>query len=214
MELFFFYLAEVEVCSLRESQTDHLLFQCIIQRKLSSSVIEEMDAKKGPAPQNRSGIFENCYVHILPLGLGKKRMSLFQTQIVNQGGICVSKLTAGTGNLTHIVLEDSTVKDSERCVKLLRGMHVDINAAVKVVGTRWLSSCLKERMYVDTKEFELSPVLTRTNEVITQCKVQPLHNVDCTVGGEDPDTVKDDLPTFTVQHSPPKKFKPEVTEVC
>jgi hypothetical protein len=180
-----------------------------------TTVIEEMDRNKRAAPENRSGIFKNCYIHVLPLGLGKKRMSLFQTQIANQGGICVSKLSANSCNLTHIVLEDSIIKDSGRCVKLLRGMHVDINeAAVKVVGTQWLSNCLKECMYVDTKEFELSPVTKRAGEIDTQCDTEPLRKEDCTVGVEEPDSVKHDLPTFTVQHLPPKKFKPDIKKVC
>lgn len=173
-----------------------------------------MDQNKRTAPENRSGIFKNCYIHIVPVGLGKKRISLFRTQIANQGGICVSKLSASNCNLTHIVLEDSIIKNSEYCVKLLHGMHVDINVAVKVVGTRWLSSCLKERMYVDTKDFELSCEVKRTDRLDTQCNTEPLHKEDCTVGVKEPDSVKHDLSTFTVQHPPPKKFKPEVTEVC
>jgi hypothetical protein len=178
---------------------------------------EEMDQNKKAVPQNKSSIFKNCYIHILPVGLGKKRLSLFQTQISNQGGICVSEFPASNCNLTHIVLDDSIIKDSERCVKLLHSMHIDVHGAVKVVGTQWLSKCLKEHMYVDTKEFELSPVTETTDEVTTQYNRELLHEEDCTNEGQDPDLVKNDLgdlPTFTAEHSPPKKLKYEITEVC
>jgi hypothetical protein len=35
-------------------------------------------------------------------------------------------------------------------------MTVDTNTAVKIVGTQWISKCLKESICLDTKEFELS----------------------------------------------------------
>jgi hypothetical protein len=161
----------------------------------------------------------------LPVGLGKKRITLFQTQIANQGGICVSELSANSSSsssssssLTHIVLEDSIVKDSKRCLKLLCDMPVDINRTVKVVGTQWLSKCLKECTYVDTKEFELSSSVNVKDKVNTHYNKQPFHEEDSVNVNEDPGPMKHDLgdfSTFTVAHSsPPKKLKPEVMKVC
>lgn len=176
-----------------------------------------MDQNRNAAPQSESSTFKNCYIYILPVGLGKKRITLFQTQIANQGGICVSNLAASSNSLTHIVLEDSIVKDSERSLKLLHGMPVDINRTVKVVGTQWLSKCLRERMYVDTKEFEVSSVINVKDKANTQYNKQSFHEEYGMNGSEDPDPMKHDLgdfSTFIVEHSLPKKLKPDVTEVC
>lgn len=177
-----------------------------------------MNPHKRPVVQNTSRVFENCCIHILPAALGKKRMSLFQTQITNHGGTCVSKLPATNCNLTHIVLEDSIVKDSEQCVRLLNSMNVDIDTAVKIVGTQWISKCLKECMCVDTKEFELS-VEKKTDEVNTQSNSQPIYEDGRANKDQDPGTMKSDIGDFatvTVEHSPPKKMKPAASEksVC
>jgi hypothetical protein len=177
-------------------------------------MLEKMDQNRNGAQQSKSSIFKNCYIHILPVGLGKKRITLFQTQIANQGGICVSNLAASSSSLTHIVLEDSIVKDSKRSLKLLHGMPVDINRTIKVVGTQWLSKCLKEHMYVDTKEFELSSMIHVKDEVNTHYNKHEEYSMN---ESEDPDQTKHDLgdfSTFTLKHSPPKKLKPEITEVC
>jgi hypothetical protein len=177
--------------------------------------LEKMDPHKRPVLQNKSRIFENCYIHILPVALGKKRMSLFQIQITNEGGICVSKLAATNCNLTHIVLEDSIVKDSERCVRLLNSMNVDTNTAVKIVGTQWISKCLKECVCVDTKEFELS--IEKINDKLNaKSDSQCLHEEDCVNEDQDLGIMKNDVgdfATLTVEHSPPKKLKPAVSEV-
>jgi hypothetical protein len=181
-------------------------------------MLEEMDKNRNAIPQSKINTFRNCYIHILPVGLGKKRITLFQTQIANQGGICVSELSANSSSsLTHIVLEDSIVKDSKRCLKLLCDMPVDINRTVKVVGTQWLSKCLKECTYVDTKEFELSSSVKVKDKVDTHYNKQPFHEEDSVNVNEDPSPMKHDLEDFstsTVGHSPPKKLKPEVTKVC
>lgn len=174
-----------------------------------------MNPHKIPVLQNASRVFENCCIHILPVALGKKRMSLFQTQIRNHGGICVSKLVATNCNLTHIVLEDSIVKDSERCVRLLNSMNVDTNTAVKIVGTQWISKCLKDCMCVDTKEFELS-VEKITDEFNTQSNSQPIYGDGHVNKDQDLCTMKSDIgdfATLTVEHSPPKKMKPAASEV-
>jgi hypothetical protein len=177
--------------------------------------LKTMNPHKRRVVQNTSRVFENCCIHILPVALGKKRMSLFQTQITNHGGTCVSKLPATNCNLTHIVLEDSIVKDSERCVRLLNSMNVDIDTAIKIVGTQWISKCLKECMCVDTKEFELS-VEKITDEVNTQSNSQPIYEDGRANKDQDPGTMKSDIgdfATLTVEHSPPKKMKPAASEV-
>lgn len=170
-----------------------------------------MNPHTRPVLQNKSQVFENCYIHILPVALGKKRMSLFQTQITNHGGICVPKLAAVNCTLTHIILEDSILKDSERCIRLLNRMNVDTNTAVKIVGTEWISKCLRESVCLDTKEFELS-VEKITDKVNTQSKSHPIYED----GFQDPGTLKSDIgdfATLTVEHSPPKKLKPAASEV-
>jgi hypothetical protein len=146
------------------------------------------------------------------MDLEKKRTTLFQTQIANQGGICVPNLAANSSSLTYIVLEESIVKDSKRSLKLLHGIPVDINGTVKVVGTQWLSKCLREHMYVDTKEFKITSMIYVKDKVNTQYNKLPFHQEYGMNGSEDPDL--GDLSTFTVEHSLPKKLKPEVTEVC
>jgi len=177
--------------------------------------LKKMNPRKRPVLQNTSRVFENCCIHILPVALGKKRMSLFQTQITNHGGMCVSKLAATNCSLTHIVVEDSIVKDSERCVRLLNSMNVDTNTAVKIVGTQWISKCLKECVCVDTKEFELS-VEKIIDEVNTQSNSQPIYEDGCVNKDQDPGTMKSDIgdfSTLTLEHSPPKKLKPAASEV-
>ena len=97
-----------------------------------------------------SDIFKNCVIHIVPADLGKKRMTLFETQISKNGGIIVDKLSSN--NITHIVFQDSILTDAKRCGKLLNGIALD---GLKVVGTLWISKCLKENKCIDTKDFEM-----------------------------------------------------------
>ncbi|PSN42010.1 hypothetical protein C0J52_08251 [Blattella germanica] len=99
---------------------------------------------------NNPYIFKNLYIHIIPAGLGKKRLTLFQTQISKHGGTHVEKLPAKL--VTHIIVEDSLIKDSDRCLKLLQ--VVDLNK-VKVIGTQWFSKCLQEGICVNTEDFEM-----------------------------------------------------------
>jgi len=94
-------------------------------------------------------------------------------------------------------------------------MNVDTNTAVKIVGTQWISKCLKECMCVDTKEFELS-VEKITDKVNTQSNSQPIYEDGRVNQDQDPGTMKSDkgdFATLTVEHSPPKKMKPAASEV-
>ncbi|KAJ4449285.1 hypothetical protein ANN_00683 [Periplaneta americana] len=156
-----------------------------------------MGPQKEAVSQNKNGAFKDCHIHILPAGLGKKRLTLFETQIHNHGGKCISKLPTSGCVVTHIVMEDSIVKDAARCVKLLQGVNADMKS-VKVVGTQWLSKCLKEGKNVDTKDFEMYPL--NIADVSAKTPVTPEKTAN---------NVVDSSPAYTMDLSPPKKLKLE-----
>ncbi|XP_069673983.1 DNA polymerase lambda-like isoform X4 [Periplaneta americana] len=77
------------------------------------------------------------------------------------------------------------------------GVNADMKS-VKVVGTQWLSKCLKEGKNVDTKDFEMYPL--NTADVSAKTPVTPEKTAN---------NVVDSSPAYTMDLSPPKKLKLE-----
>ncbi|KAJ9582812.1 hypothetical protein L9F63_022853 [Diploptera punctata] len=158
-------------------------------------------SKKDHSDKDKN-IFKNYFIHVLPVELGKKRMTLFKTQILNKGGIFVDKLSAS--NITHIVIEDSVLLDSKRCMKLLNGVDLD---GLKVVSTLWLSKCLKESSCVDTKDYEMhfpekeECFVRMDGKGSSTDSDKKRSNNNCSID-EDGKNAK-----FVVEYSPPKKLK-------
>lgn len=109
-------------------------------------------------------IFSDCRLFIIPNGLLKKRIELFEKQILKYGGNIISDIN--DSSITHIIIEDNyllnpyRVKNALNSVKLLRE---DTNYVI--VGTLWLSKCLKEKKLLSTEEFLFNKKRKLTNEL-------------------------------------------------
>ncbi len=97
-------------------------------------------------------IFCDCRIYIVQYGLLKKRTELFWKQIVKHGGEIVSD--PSTSLPTHIIIEDKFLLNPNEVKNAIKSVHLlpDINDC-KIVGTLWLSKCLKEKKLLDTDTF-------------------------------------------------------------
>lgn len=98
-------------------------------------------------------IFENLIIVVVPTLIGKKRLSLFESQILKESGkVCSMSLVKNNQQkLTHIVVEDSLLKDPSSLERVLRTMG---NPQGVIVGTQWLSDSIKLRRCMPTSGYE------------------------------------------------------------
>ncbi|XP_034235313.1 DNA polymerase lambda-like [Thrips palmi] len=94
-------------------------------------------------PTKASLFSKNLSIFVLPILIGKKRLSLFESQILKGGGkVCsLSQVKSGEANPTLIVVEDSLLQNSkilEQHLKAYKNM-----GSCTVVGTKWLSDSIK-----------------------------------------------------------------------
>lgn len=90
---------------------------------------------------------------ILPTLLGPKRLALFESQIIKEGGILCSPLDvkSGKSNPAYLVVEDSLLNDPVQLEKHVKGLT---DQRRTVVRTRWLSDSIKQCRCLSTKEYE------------------------------------------------------------
>lgn len=100
-----------------------------------------------------SGIFQGMNILILQTFLGKKRLTLFESRVVKEGGyLCsFSEVASGQTEPTLVVVEDSLLQDFSKLEQHSKGLY---NPSRKFVGTRWLSDSLKQLKCLPTKGYE------------------------------------------------------------
>lgn len=91
-------------------------------------------------------------IFIVQAGIGKSRANLFEKQIKNLG-ITFSSVF-DKERVTHVVVDEKM--DVERLVRILKLDSLTELTKVKVVKSLWLSACIKNKEYVNTKEFEIA----------------------------------------------------------
>lgn len=120
-----------------------------------------------------ANIFHNCIIYILPNGLLKKRIKLFEDKIILYGGTPTYQPSKTLP--THIIVEDSLltnptlVTDALKAVNLL---YESLNS--KIVGTLWLSRCLKEKHLLSTESFEFKTKVLLKRELNEECSESPM----------------------------------------
>lgn len=123
-------------------------------------------------------LFKDCIIHIMPLGLGEKRLSLFETQIKKHGGTFLPNLNAETlTSVTHIGIEGEFADVSlQNLVKEFK----DLNRDVIVIKLEWISECLKTKTLVAETSYQLQlppalpePCKRKVEEASTSASSQP-----------------------------------------
>lgn len=94
-------------------------------------------------PPQTSKFLKELSIFVLPILIGKKRLSLFECQIVKEGGqVCTpGEVKSGKAHPTLIVVEDSLLQDVHTLEQHLKKHH--IVGLRNVVGTKWLSDSIK-----------------------------------------------------------------------
>uniref|UniRef100_A0A4W3J629 DNA polymerase n=1 Tax=Callorhinchus milii TaxID=7868 RepID=A0A4W3J629_CALMI len=120
--------------------------------------------------------------YIIPAGIGKARMEIFQKQISQNGGSVWPALSPG---VTHVILDDGV--ECERALRLLKVWPVPVG--VQLVRSSWLSLCISEKRAVSTADYCLSvpsrpqppgpepgpsPLQNTQSQPSTSCDQQPL----------------------------------------
>ncbi|XP_067003567.2 DNA polymerase lambda isoform X3 [Anabrus simplex] len=156
-------------------------------------------------PSEYELIFSDCYIYVYPVGLGKKRLSLFETQIINHGGKLINE---PKGNLvaTHIVVDDSVTQNIEKLKADLNNENCKCNERTKVVRTQWLSKCLKEKKLAETCEYEVS--LSYDKNIIHHVNTKNF----LTSIQENSSSSESVQETNDTQLSPPKKLKADIAQ--
>jgi len=101
-----------------------------------------------------SSFLEKIMAHIVLAGIGKARADLFKKNIVKYGGKYQENFDSRKIGLaiTHIIVDENM--DINRLCRILCVESPPENC--KIVTTLWLSKCIKEKKYVNTRYFELA----------------------------------------------------------
>ncbi|KAF4521668.1 hypothetical protein B566_EDAN006256 [Ephemera danica] len=106
-------------------------------------------------------IFKECNVHIIPLGLGQKRISLFETQIKKHGGAVTDQLNNKTfSSVTHVAVETDSANVA---AKDLVAQFKDVSN-IKLLKVEWICECLKTKSRVLEKPFQVHLPTTVSKE--------------------------------------------------
>lgn len=131
-----------------------------------------------------TNIFQNCSIYILPNGLLQKRIQIFEGKVTQYGGKLVSEPSKVCPS--HIIVEDSLLTKPVEIVDALKKVNLSFESlSSKVVGTLWLSRCLKEKQLLSTENFEFKKNTLLENELedendespTKKCKVEILDSV-------------------------------------
>ena len=103
---------------------------------------------------NTCNFLKDCNIYVLQAGIGKARCDLFNKQIVNNGGTFES--TFGP-TVTHAVVDEKMEVD-----RMCRILKIDVlPSKTRIVKSLWLSTCLKEKKYVNTEHFEIKKMIPK-----------------------------------------------------
>ncbi|XP_066550058.1 DNA polymerase lambda isoform X2 [Amia ocellicauda] len=92
--------------------------------------------------------FSGVSAHIIPAGIGNARTTIFQKQIIQNGGQVRDTFSP---SVTHVIVDDSM--DCHRALRLLK---IDkLPPAVQLVRCSWLSLCITEKKLLSTAGYSL-----------------------------------------------------------
>ncbi len=149
-------------------------------RKRKSDPTEDEATGSASKKTSRNDFLRKCRIFVLQAGIGKARCELFNKQIVNNGGTFESSFDP---TVTHLVVDENMEFD-----RMCRILKLDaVPQGVNIVTSLWLSSCLKEKDYVETAPFKLKVKETKKEEVteaVGQKKEAPKGTKDETTSEE------------------------------
>nr|XP_053645240.1 DNA polymerase lambda-like [Cherax quadricarinatus]XP_053645241.1 DNA polymerase lambda-like [Cherax quadricarinatus]XP_053645242.1 DNA polymerase lambda-like [Cherax quadricarinatus] len=97
-----------------------------------------------------------CYIH--PANFGIRRLTIFQNHIRKYGGEIVEILPLPSEVVSHVIFEESI--DNEKLKLLIDPSNYHNTAFIKCT---WLVECVKTKAKIQTKEYEIIPVLVSTD---------------------------------------------------
>lgn len=105
-----------------------------------------------------SSMFKDIQVLIMPALIGKKRLTLFESHIKKLGGkVCqIGDVKGGLCEPSHIIVEDSFLLDKTNLDKQMKTLGREREFQV-IVGTRWLSDCIKMKMLLPFEDYQFHP---------------------------------------------------------
>jgi DNA polymerase lambda len=138
-----------------------------IAKKISASSIGQKEHLKDEIKQSELEIFKNHSFLVLQNGMGKNRAELFKSLILKYGGALLDEKNEIKNELSNIfiIFDDQTIKDWISLEKILSKKAfydslIKNDLKFKVLSSRWLSECLKQKLLIDLKSFELIKPLT------------------------------------------------------
>ncbi|RNA10010.1 DNA polymerase lambda [Brachionus plicatilis] len=175
----------------------------LIMFKITKKIVPNDLNKPIEVPQ----FFQGINAFILPNGMGKIRLDLFQNAIVKHGGILLDETSPIDQNLTSllfIIFDESTIQNwrtiditlsKRKFYHSLKALYnQELGNKVSFVRSSWLSECLKQKKIISTSCFEIIPE--------KEDKIQDSeHNKECLKRKNSDDNVKNE-----------KKSKISVTE--
>lgn len=126
---------------------------------------------------------------IVEAGIGKTRSDLFKKQLKNLGAKTCDSFDHE--KVTHVIVDEKM--NHERLSRILKLDATSINDKIKIVKSVWLSSCIRNKTYVDTKNFELI-----INSVI-EIKNSPKIETDSCVKNETTDVATNKLSNKSIK---------------
>ncbi|XP_063231406.1 DNA polymerase lambda-like isoform X2 [Bacillus rossius redtenbacheri] len=143
-------------------------------------------------------LFCGITVHILPSGIGSKRLTLLENLVKSHGGQIAPKITDG---ITYVLVEEKAFSEPNMYEKILDKASDGNDSNAKVVSVAWLSECLKRNEKVNVERFELlkndSSEMTPSNKRSSELEI--IQNLES-------------ISSHVVENSLPKKLKPGNTE--
>lgn len=129
---------------------------------MSSKTVEGGNTDGNPTKRQKIGDSGDTFLSpvnafILKAGIEKMRLQIFENQLKKYGGTLSENLNP---DVTHLIVDDKM--DAERMCRLLKIQKPPEN--LEIVKSIWLSSCLKEKSFLDAVPYRLDCSVYRQKE--------------------------------------------------
>lgn len=111
--------------------------------------VNSIKRSKDAGVLSKDGIFSGITACILPVGMGKTRLNVFKTIIVNNGG---QLLNTYSSVVTHVIADDCVTAECLQTLIEKNSISKDENYPL-YVRTKWLSDCIKMKERLDAEDY-------------------------------------------------------------
>ncbi|XP_039590754.1 DNA polymerase lambda [Polypterus senegalus] len=118
-----------------------------VKRRIREPQKEELNKKLKPETPI-SGWLRGVRAYIIQAGIGSARTTIFQNQILQNGGSIENTFCS---NVTHVIVDESM--DPDRALRLLK--IEKLPSSVQVLKSSWLSLCITHKRILDTAGYNL-----------------------------------------------------------